>query len=729
MGAEMTVGGELKHADTPTLKPDFSGWATKFGIECSDGRTILSGAFTHQDGQKVPLVYHHGHSEIDNVLGHVILHDRGEDGVYCDGYFNTTDNGKNAKIAVEHGDLNSLSIYANKLMQKSKQVVHGMIKEVSLVLSGANPGALIDQVQIAHGENQFTELDDEAIIYMPEDQTELHHGEAAEEDGRTIQDVYDSMNDEQKSAVAYMVGAAASGEDVAHADDPADGGEDGPTIQDIYDSMTDEQKNVVAYMVGAALEEDGTEADAPAKADKAVAHSDTDKDKEVTIMSRNVFEQARENDLAHKNIKEGGTALSHDDIQEIMKLGKRQNSLKAGLEEFLEKSQDDTLAHGIHSIESLFPEAKNFTQTPEWDSRRIEWVKGVLDKTRKIPFSRVKTMTADITQDEARAKGYIKGTFKEQEWFDLTHRSTGPTTVYKKQQLDRDDILDITDFDVILWMKGEMRLMLEEELARAILIGDGRSSGASDKIKDPSGASDGNGIRSILHDNDLYAKTETISVTDTGSEYGPEIADRILESLVWFKGTPGPTFYTTLPIITKIMLTRDGFGKRLWKNWSEFAQEIGCSDVVAVEVAETEPDLIGIIVNLSDYLLGNDKGGEVNMFDDFDIDYNQFKYLIETRLSGALSKIRSAIIIRQAAEGAVEVTPTSPVFVESTGVVTIPTITGVTYKNATTNATVTGAQTALSAGASQKYYAIPTSSAYYFHDNQSDEWTFTRPSA
>lgn len=538
MGAEMKVGGSLMHADTRA--PDFSGWATKCGIECSDGRTIHGGAFTHQDGQRVPLVYQHGHSDVNNILGHVILHDRGEEGVYCDGFLNETDNGNHARIALQNGDIKSLSIYANKLMERSKQVMHGVIKEVSLVLSGANPGAVIDQVQIAHGEDTVVELDDEAVIFMGEDGTELEH--AGSDDGeQTVQDVYDSMNDDQKHVVAYMVGAAVGDSSAAHADedDPGDGG-DGPTVQEIYDSMNEDQKNVVAYMVGAALEGDGTEAEEDAPATTAVAQSDTDTDKDVVHMSRNVFEEKNKGgkDLAHVNVKDGGLSLSHDDMKEIAALAKRHHSLEAGVKEFA----DQHLAHGIHSIEALFPEARNFTQTPEWDSRRTEWVKGVLDKTRKIPFARVKTMTADITQEEARAKGYIKGDFKEQEWFDLTHRETGPTTVYKKQQLDRDDIIDIVDFDVVLWMKGEMRLMLEEELARAILIGDGRSSGASDKIRDPAGASSGNGIRSILHDNDLYAKTEWVNVSDNGSEYGPEISDRILEAMTWYKGTPGPTF-------------------------------------------------------------------------------------------------------------------------------------------------------------------------------------------
>lgn len=345
-------------------------------------------------------------------------------------------------------------------------------------------------------------------------------------------------------------------------------------------------------------------------------------------MTRNVFEE-------QSGGKKEEHTLSHDAIKEIVSDAQRGGSLKEAVEQYAFK-------HGITNIEVLFPDARSVTDTPEFDSRRTEWVSGVINGTKHSPFSRIKSLVADLTLDEARAKGYVKGSLKKEEWFGVSKRTTTPSTVYKKQKLDRDDIIDITDFDVVMWLKAEMRLMLDEELARAILIGDGREVDDEDKIKDPVGAQDGAGIRSIANDHELYAPVVEVDVDGTP----PEIVDAIVGSMGLYKGSGGPTFYTTLLTLTKLLVHRDNDGHRLWRTPSELAAEMGVSNIVTVEVMEAEADLVGIIVNLRDYTVGADKGGEVNFFDDFDIDYNQYKYLYETRISGALTKIRSALVVK-----------------------------------------------------------------------------------
>jgi Caudovirus prohead serine protease len=667
-------------------KPDFSGWATKAGLKCSDGRVIMPDAFKHQDTHTVPLVWQHNHNEPSNVLGHAILENR-EDGVYAYAFFNGTEQAKNAKTLVEHGDIKSLSIYANQLTEKSKQVLHGFIRELSLVLSGANPGALIDNITLAHGDGEMVVLDDEAIIYTG---LELAH---VEED---------------------------STEEVEHADEDED---EGPTIQDVYDGMSDEEKDVVHYMVGAALEAQENEAlaqssdsdeattDVEDESASELVHTDDKNEEEGRHMTRNVFEQQ------NGGKKEDEHVLSHDAIKGIVQEAHKIGSLKEAVENY-------AFQHGIENIEVLFPDARSITDTPEFDQRRVEWVSNVMNGTRHSPFSRIKSLVADITFDEARARGYIKGNLKKEEWFGVSKRLTTPTTVYKKQKLDRDDIIDITDFDVVVWLKAEMRLMLDEEIARAILIGDGRDIADEDKIKDPRGAAEGAGIRSILYDHDLYAATVTVDDAATSLQ----TADAIVTGMGFYKGSGSPTFYTTLPVLTSLMLTREPVsGQRYWRTAADLAAEMGVKSIETVEVMENEPDLVGIIVNLRDYTLGADKGGDVTLFDDFDIDYNQYKYLLETRLSGALTKIRSAIVIKRAATGGTLSTPTEPGFVEATGVVTIPTVTGVVYKNKGTGATLTaGAQTALAPGAEIVVEAVPAS-GYYFASNQDDQWTFERP--
>jgi hypothetical protein len=437
-------------------------------------------------------------------------------------------------------------------------------------------------------------------------------------------------------------------------------------------------------------------------------------------MGRNVFDQT---DAGAGDAKKAHT-LSHDDMKAIFADGVKRGSLKEAVYAYAEQH----LEHGINDIDVLFPEVQNVTSTPEFNARRMQWVAGVLNGTRHTPFSRIKSITADLTQDEARAKGYIKGNYKVEEWFGVSRRTTTPSTVYKKQKLDRDDILDITDFDVVAWLRAEMRVMLDEELARAILIGDGRDPSSDDKIKDPLGAADGAGIRSIMNDHELYVTQLYVNVDDANSTYD-EVVDAVMDGMEYYKGTGSPTFYTTVRNLNMFLKAKDTLGRRLYANKSEVADALGVSDIVTVEPMNELPTLVGIIVNLADYNIGADKGGEVSMFDFFDIDYNQQKYLLETRVSGALVKVKSAIVINKTASANVLVTPTKPTFVASTGVVTIPSVTGVVYKgNDGTTTLSSGAQTAISAGTSTNVYAVPAS-GYYFADNQNDQWTFTRPAS
>ena len=687
-------------------KADFSGYATKAGLKCSDGRTIMSEAFQHDDGKQVPLVWQHGHNSPENVLGHAVLEHR-KDGVYAYAYFNDTSSAKSAKALVEHKDITALSIYANQLVEKSKQVFHGVIREVSLVLSGANPGALIDNVSVAHGDGQVDVLDDEAVIYT---------GLTLEHEDRTYSSKTQTTTTEMLNGEVVATRSSTS-ENTSLVKDKADPNlmysdiehakKDGPTVQDVYDSLSEEQKNVVHYMIGAALE------------GSAAKHSGTTDDNEGTLdnqegsteMTHNVFEKdgAQAGELKH--------VLSHEDVKGIVADAMKSGSLKHAVEAY-------ALQHGITDIDLLFPDAKNVTGAPEFDKRRTEWVAGVINGTKHSPFSRIKTLSADLTHDEARAKGYIKGSLKKEEFFGLQKRITTPTTIYKKQKLDRDDILDITDFDVVAWLKGEMRLMLEEELARAILIGDGRDVSDEDKIKDPAGIADGAGIRSIAGEHELYAATVYVNLADASSSYS-ELADEIIRSRRLYKGTGTPTFYTTETVLSNLLLTKDTQGRKLWRNQDELANELRVAGIVTVEVMEDQGDLVGIIVNLADYTIGADKGGETTMFDDFDIDYNQYKYLIETRLSGSLTKIRSALVLRTTAAANVLVDPNSPTYNTTTRVVTIPSQTGVVYKNADTNATLTaGAQTALAVGATLNVLAVPATN-YYFESNADDEWSFT----
>lgn len=573
------------------MKYDFSGWATRNNIKCSDGRTILKDAFKQHDGQTVPLVWNHQHNESANVLGHAVLENRDE-GVYAYCTFNDTEAGKNAKLLVEHGDVTALSIYANQLKQKGSNVMHGTIREVSLVLAGANPGAFIDSV-IRHGE--FCE--DEAVIYTGEELT-LQHAD----------DPSDKADEKDKKG-----------------DDEVDNNE--KTIKDVVDSMSEEQKNVLYALVGQALE------------GKEMAQSAIEENE------NNIEEDGGEQEMKH-NVFEGketenNNVLSHDAMETILKDAKRYGSLK---ESFLAHAD----SYGIKDIEWLFPDAKNVNTPPDFIKRDDSYVQKVMRGVHHVPFSRIKSMHADITADQARAKGYIKGKLKKEEVFTLLKRTTSPTTIYKKQKLDRDDVVDITDFDVVAWLKMEMRMMLDEEIARAILVGDGRSSSDDDKINEMC-------IRPIASDADLYCVKAPVSVAAAATE--DDIAKAFIRTVIKsrkeYKGSGSPTLFTTEDVITNCLLLEDKNGRVIYDTVDKLATALRVKEIVAVEVMENaktkvnevEKPLMAIMVNLVDYYVGADKGGAINMFDDFDIDYNQQKYLMETRCSGALVKPYSAVAV------------------------------------------------------------------------------------
>ena len=670
--------------------PDFSGWATKNDLLCSDGRTIRADAFKHQSGTKVPLVWQHQYNSPENVLGHALLENR-KGGVYARAFFNDTPSAQAAKQLVEHGDVNALSIFANKLVQQSGNVLHGDIKELSLVLSGANPGAMIDSVNLAHGDG-VTELDSEAIVYTGENI--LVHGELLFDD-EDIEDTVEIIKTEAtETAGGTETGEIMGNQQLEHADS-------GKTVKDVYDEMTEEQQNVVDYLVGEAVT-------SSAAAGGSMSQSDIDTEdlvhqfKEGFDVARNVFEQ--NGNTSHK---EQGPTLSHDQLATIVGDAQKFGSLK---ESFLAHAG----TYGIDDIDLLFPDAKNDGNGVSFLSRRTEWVAKVLDGTKHSPFSRIKSLAADITADEARAKGYVKGNMKKDEVIKLLKRVTTPKTIYKKQKLDRDDIIDITEVDIITWLKGEMRLMLDEEIAVAILVGDGREPDDDDKI-------DEDHLRPIAFDVDMYNTVVQLDSTPSASE----IIESVVRARKNYKGTGTPTFYTTDDVLTDLILDKDNLGRRFYATETELAAALRVKEIVTVEAMERVKDIVGIIVNLTDYTVGADKGGEINTFDDFDIDYNQQKYLIETRISGALTKPKAAVTIKF--NSGTVITPNTPTFVASTGVVTIPSQTGVTYKNDDTNATLaSGAQPALAPGKTLNVQAVPEAGYSFPHNTDTDN-AYTRP--
>ena len=587
---------------------DFSGWATRNDLKCSDGRVIRRDAFKHDDGIKVPLVWNHQHNDPRNVLGHAWLENRPE-GVYTYGFFNDSESGEIGKILVKHGDICALSIYANQLQQRGCDVLHGEIREVSLVHAGANPGAFIDSM-LKHGENS----DDEAIIYtgMP---LYLSHSDADKQE--------DKADDGEKKETSEKK------------DDPekkTDSDEE-KTVSDVINSMTEEQKNVMYAMIGRAMDDQG-ESD-PESED----NNDDDSKGGTNTMKHNVFDKddrQKENVLVHSD----GSEVSSEEISTIFGDIKRYGSLK-----------DSVLAHGIDNVDYLFPDAQTLANTPEFIQRDTGWVKKVMSGVHHTPFSRIKSIFADITEDDARAKGYFKGKLKKEEVFGLLKRTTTPTTVYKKQKMDRDDVVDITDFDVVAWLKSEMRMMLDEELARAYLIGDGRLASSDDKINEQN-------IRPILKDEELYTIQATVSVQSSATEddKAREFIRTAIKARKNYKGSGQPTLYTTEDILTDCLLLTDTTGRDLYTDVAQLAKKLRVKEIVTVPVMEgvngkNGGALMGIIVNLADYNVGADRGGAVNMFDDFDIDYNQQKYLIETRCSGALIKPYSAIALELSTAG------------------------------------------------------------------------------
>lgn len=657
-------------------KADFRGWATRANRKCSDGRIILDGAFKHNDGKKVPLVWNHQYNDVRNVLGYAILQHR-EGGMYAYGFFNESEEGMEAKSRVDHGDIVSLSIFANQLRQQGPNVEHGDIKELSLVLAGANPGAFIEDV-LAHDE----ESGESVVIYTGEE-LDLSHSEEelSHADEKTVKDIFDSFNDEQKAAfnalVARIIGdengsefkhaegktigevwdtltdeqsavataliaqimANADGGDVKHADAES---EDDETISDVLATLTDKQQNAVNFLIGKMLE--------LKHSDEEIQNEESEGGDNNMSLTHNIFEQTGEQNQRN--------TLSHSDMETIVKDAKRLGSMREAFNEFLSHADTEpgdieyspkTATYGIDGADNfLFPEAHNLNTTPEFIKREMGWVQKLMRGVHHTPFSRIKSMFADITADDARAKGYIKGKLKKEEVFTLLKRTTTPTTIYKKQKLDRDDVIDIVDMDVIAWIKGEMRMMLDEEIARAILVGDGRLSSSDDKINELN-------IRPIWKDADLFTIKKMVEPA------GNDPADLVkawiraaIKARKDYKGTGSPTLFTTDDMLTEALLMEDTMGHIIYDSVEKLATALRVKEIVTVPVLEgltreneegKTVELLGIIVNPADYNVGADKGGAINMFDDFDIDYNQMKYLIETRCSGALIKPFSAIAL------------------------------------------------------------------------------------
>ena len=568
---------------------DFCGWATKNDLQCSDGRIIRRDAFKHNDGQKVPLVWNHDHTDPYRVVGHALLENRDE-GVYTYGYFNDTDLGNTAKIYVQHGDINQLSIYANQLKQQGPNVMHGNIREVSLVLAGANPGAYIESV-IAHGD----ESDEEAVIYTGEN-ISLSHAEGVKEETKPM---------------------AESSE---------------KTVKDVFDTITEEQKTLFYTLVGKALEGDDNEDNENDENDE-MEQGDED-------MKHNVFDtdtNQKDEVLAHSEI-----------LNDIVADAKRYGSLK---ESFLQHAA----ANNITNYNYLLPEPKSLNTPPEWIKEDDSWVAKVMRSVHHTPFSRVKSMFATLDETEARARGYIKGNMKKDLALSVLKRTTSPTTVYIKMKMDRDDVVDITDFDVVAWQRAEMRGQLDRELARAMLLGDGRELSSDDKINEQN-------IRPVLKDDDMYTIKYTVKsgqdykVTTNSASDNDSVAKGVIRAAIKsrkeYKGSGNPTFFTTEDLLTELLLIEDQNGRRIYDSINTLATAMRVKEIVTVPEMESHTDIYGIIVNMADYTTGADKGGAVNMFDDFDIDYNQMKYLMETRMSGALTKPYSAIVLKKEAGGA-----------------------------------------------------------------------------
>lgn len=665
---------------------DFSGYATKANIRCTDGRRIMPDAFKEMNGKTVPLVWMHSYDDPDNVLGKVRLEHR-DDGVYAYGEFNDTEKAQQAKALLQHGDLSSMSINANHLKQRGSDVLHGAIREVSLVLAGANPGALIEDVAFTHGDGNGNEI--VASFMEPFDNTEpfdmqLSHDDSGKQESvadnseeETVQDIVDTMNDKQRNVLDYLIGKALeskededAGEkppaakddqdestDIKHSDDPSESDDSGAdedseesdeTIKDIVDSMSEKQKNVLYFLIQKAVEgQNGSDADTNDEGDQTMKH--------------NAFEDQQGSGMIDPD---AANSLLHSAINDRARNSSLRDSLLNQMEsaQVLMHADGDTNGvadtdYGIGEIDLLFPDARNVANAPEFIKRRTEWVETFMNGLHKSPFSRIKSMTADITADEARARGYLTGHRKVEEVFSLAKRETTPQTVYKKQKLDRDNVIDITDFDVVAWMKSEMQGMLREEVARAVLVGDGRSSGAEDKIGEDH-------IRPVWTDDELFAIHVSIEgVTDPlkiDDETGRKIVRQIVASLDDYEGKGTPNLYASAKLVTALLLLEDGMGRRLYNNMTDLASALGVASVVKVPImrglsrtvtgsegalAAGNYNLLGILLNPADYTMGADKGGETTYFEDFDIDFNQMKYLYETRVSGALTAPKTAVVL------------------------------------------------------------------------------------
>ena len=654
-------------------KPDFSGWATKFGIKCTDGRTILKGAFSKDNGKKVPIVYMHNHDDPDMILGHAILYEKPE-GMWAEGYFNNNPKAERIKECLRNEDIDGLSIYANGLKHvNGKEVAHGNIKELSVVLAGANMGATIQNVMLAHGDGLWDELEDEAIIYnddMPEylahadedeeeekksedkpEEEEAEDAESSEEesedeeeeeknlqhadgedDGESLESILNSMTEEQQNACLYLV-KVASGEDKGNPEDTA-------KAKAAYDSMNEKQKDLCHYLVGSAGEDEGGEDEG----DEA-AHSDFEEDEEETTMRKNAFERT----------PVPAEILSHDDMKAIIQRGIKLGSMRHAWEEALETNE--TLSHsvynddgteqtyGVANIDYLFPDYTELNAMPEMIQRDNDWVNVVLNGVKKSPKARLRTTFANITMEEARAKGYAKGDKKDPEVFSLLRRTVDPQTIYKYQELDQDDFIDLDDFNVIAWMKAEMRVMLNEEIARAILIGDGRDVLDKYKIKEDH-------IKPIVNDADLF----TVKVTGTAGQDDAATAKNSIRAFIKnrknYKGSGNLVFFTSEDYLSECLLLEDGFQHELYADAAALAKKLRVQRIVTCPFLEDltvdGQKVLGIAVDLNDYITGTNRRGEIKFFDDFDIEFNKNQFLIETRLSGMLRKPFSAMVMKVA---------------------------------------------------------------------------------
>lgn len=588
---------------------DCSGWATKANVRCYDGLVIAQDAFKECSGKVVPMVYNHDHTNVDNVIGHCLLENR-PGGVYCYAKFNDTDTGRTARKCVESGDLSAFSIFANGLKKVGSTVKHGFIREVSLVLAGCNPGALIDEV-VKHSADEDYE-GGEAFIYN-EDGLSLTHG--MDPEGNPLEDLTHSADSGDA-----VTDDEATQEEAKMADEK----NEGKTLKQVYNSMTDEQKECCHALVGLALEEQ--------------EGGDNDDGEEDDTVKQNVFDKDT-----------NATVLKHsiEEINNVVKTAKSHGTMKAAFEDA--GMDSDELSHSIDNIDWLFPEDHLLDTTPRIIDKPDDWVSVVMGAVHHVPFSRIKSMFADLTEEDARAKGYIKGNFKKEEVFGLLRRSTSPTTVYKKQKLDRDDVIDITSFDVVAWLKQEMHLKLNRELALAYLLGDGRLAASEDKI-------DENCIRPVFNDSDLFTikvQCKTTGLTTVEDKY-KALIKQILRSRKEYRGSGTPTLFTTEDALTEMLLLEDGIGHPLYADEAVLARKLRVKNIVTIPEMESRKgakggDLVCLIVNLADYTVGADKGGAVSMFDDFDIDFNAQKYLIETRCSGALTTPFSAMAVEWAA--------------------------------------------------------------------------------